>query len=363
MARARTDDRRPRWWKVLLLPLLLIGAGSGVAFFAQRENQRLWREREATERAERETRRRQLERAGFDETLALCAAGWRDQLGFHHQPSALAWTRRGLDGYFVAGTHLRSLRQLRCDERGVRRGPRVAHPLLAESAEATPEAGLDPDSDGGAAWHLALGRLAEASRDADELGVELIGHPLTGAVLMRRWRGAEGGATPQLEPPDAPPFALLIADAGFPFAPGAAPPALQPLTRSNWLAQPEAAFDVVARALPRGARVAELTLDADAITLSIEHPTPAFDGNPPAPYGDLEFDEYGVAERDWFYPRTDPGFGCRQGIPLAELRERYFVATRSVYGTLHRAWYSCSPAYSNGRRGTWHLVDDRPAPD
>ena len=72
--------------------------------------------------------------------------------------------------------------------------------------------------------------------------------------------------------------------------------------------------------MPATARVSELTLDDDKIELRIESPTPAFDGKLPVPFGDRSFDEYGVADMDWRYPRDDPGFGCRTGEPLAAVR-------------------------------------------
>jgi hypothetical protein len=90
--------------------------------------------------------------------------------------------------------------------------------------------------------------------------------------------------------------------------------------------------------------------------VQIEWPTPAFDGDPPAPYGDKSFDEYGVAGSDWWYPRTEPGFGCREGQDLSAVRAAYEQAAARLAGhTPAFAWFSCSPAYSNGKRGAWHL--------
>jgi hypothetical protein len=129
------------------------------------------------------------------------------------------------------------------------------------------------------AWQLALRQLSAAPRGPQEHGVEVARHPLTGAVLVRRWRGVEGGAVAALEPAGAPPFPLLVAEPEFPMAPGAAPPPLRPLARYDWLAQPDAG---------------------------------------------------------------------------------YAAARARVRGTLGSAWYSCSPAFSDGRRGVWHLVSDAP---
>ncbi|HEX9669538.1 MAG TPA: hypothetical protein VGC93_08650 [Thermoanaerobaculia bacterium] len=343
----------------LVLPALVL---AGVAVFVRQErdeNARRAQEDAAEEAAQRAERLQVFARGSFDPVLELCRAGWRDELNVHHEPSALAWTRRSLDGYFLDGTDLRSWRQLRCDANGVRRGPRVAHPLLTPLAEATPETGSESAAADDEAWRLALERLSAAPRDPRELGVELARHPLTGAVISRRWRGVEGGAGASLEPAGTPPFALLIAEPDFPFAPGAAPPPLRSLPRVRWLEQPDAAFDVVERALPAGARIVELTFGEDEIDLTVESPTPAFDGDPPAPYGDMGFDEYGIAEMSWWYPRTEPGFGCPTGESLADVRAGYAAARARVRGPLIRAWYSCSPAYSDGRRGVWHLVDDQ----
>jgi hypothetical protein len=127
--------------------------------------------------------------------------------------------------------------------------------------------------------------------------------------------------------------------------------------RFHWTAQSDAAFAVIARGLPPGAGVSEITLDPDKIEVQVAHPTPAFDGRPPAPFGDMEWDEYGVADRDWWYPREIAGFGCERGRPLAALHADFAAAwSRMGSPPLARAWYSCSPAYSNGHDGTWHLL-------
>ena len=98
-------------------------------------------------------------------------------------------------------------------------------------------------------------------------------------------------------------------------------------------------------------------LDESELDVSIEWPTPAFDGDPPAPYGDKTFDDYGVAGMDYWYPREIPGFGCPTGASLDHVRTAYAQARAKVSGqALIRAWYSCSPAYSDGRNGVWNLV-------
>ena len=50
------------------------------------------------------------------------------------------------------------------------------------------------------------------------------------------------------------------------------------------------------------------------------------------PFGDRSFDEYGVADMDWWYPRDDPGFGCRTGQPLAVVRAAFDAALAGLGG-------------------------------
>lgn len=352
--------KRVRPLVALALPVLVVGTAFVLILRSQREETaRRVREEEAAQAAQRAERRPVFERGDFAAILDLCRADWRYHLSFHHEPSALAWSRRSLDAYFLEGADLRSWRQVRCDEEGVHRGPRMTHPFLATLAEATAEAGTTSAEPAEEAWQRALARLAAAPRDPLELAVEVVRHPFTGEVIVRRWRGVEGGARPSVEPAGAAPFPLLVADPGFPMASGTAAPPLRPLPRHDWLAETDAAFAVVEKALPAGAGIVELTFERDTIDVSVESPTPAFDGDPPAPYGDMGFDEYGIAEMGWWYPRNSPGFGCRMGAPLAEVRAAYDLARRRLPGAIHRAWYSCSPAYSNGRRGVWHLVGDQ----
>ena len=328
-----------------------------VAFTIHRErvqSAREWQARQAAQDAQVAARGSLLAGGDLGQVLVLCRGLWRDELNLHHEPAALAWTRRGLDGYFLEGSDRSSLRQVSCTANGVSRGPRVVHPLHdLLPAEAPPDRDPGADED----WQLALHRLSSRSFGPEELAVELLRHPLTGAALSRRWRAAEGGARATLEPADAPPFAMLVAAPGFPLAAGAAPPTLRSVPRYRWLAQADTAFAVVQEALPAGAGIVELSLGDDEIEVSINWPTPAFDGDPPAPYGDKTFDEYGVAEMDWWYPRTIPGFGCPTGQPLARVRAGFDAAKARLGGQpLARAWYSCSTAYSDGHTGVWHLL-------
>ena len=204
-------------------------------------------------------------------------------------------------------------------------------------------------------WQLALHALSRAPLGPGELASSCfrIREPASDLAALARRRGRR-----QALPRTGRRTALPGADrrSGVRLRTGRGPSSSPVLPRHRWANQADAAFALIEKALPPGAGISEITLSDDQIELRIESPTPAFDGKPPAPYGDQEFDEYGVADRDWWYPRTDPSFGCEKGLPLAEVRAEY-AAARARLGTssLSQAWYSCSPAYSDGHHGAWHL--------
>jgi hypothetical protein len=294
-----------------------------------------------------------IARGALGETLVLCGEGWKNELALHHEPVAVAFTRQGIDAYFFQGTDGNSLRQVRCDASGVSFGPRVAHPLAAQLPA---EAPAETVAGSGAEWHAALNDAAGHTLAADELALELVMHPVTRAVFRRLWRAGGEAALATVQPEGAPPFSLLVASPAFPRSKEAPPPP-EPLARRRWIAEPEAAFALLAGALPKGARVSELSLGEERIEVQVDHPTRAFDGNPDAPYGDMEWDEYGVADSTWWYPREIPGFGCARGETLERVRAS-FEAARARRGErpIDRAWYTCSTAYSDGRTGVWHMM-------
>lgn len=339
--------------------LVVVAVGVGFAAYAiRRERAESERQQQALD-AQVASRAAVFARRQLGEMLALCRRGWEGELGFGYEPVALAWTREGVDAYFFQGSDTGSLRRVRCEARGVSRGPRVAHPLDEPLPAEAPSKADEPDQ---AEWLHAVGRASARSFGSGDLAFELLRHPVTGAVVSRAWRAGPERAEATLDPADGPAFAFLPASPAFQPAPGAAAKAVRLLPRKRWLAQVEAAFALLEQSIPKGAGIAELTLEDDQIEVTIAWPTPAFDGAPPAPFGDKTFDEYGVADTDWWYPRTEPGFGCATGLPLAGVRAAFAEAqARPAARALARAWYSCSPAYSDGRKGVFHLVP-RPAP-
>jgi hypothetical protein len=293
-------------------------------------------------------------RGDLAEMLKLCSEGWQSRMSFYYTPVAIAWTRTAVDAYFLSGTDVASVRQVKCDAKGVEPGPRVEFPIEEKMpAEAAQE--RDADEAQGE-WQAAINRTSTGKFDAGEVAVELLRHPFTGQAISRRWRGGPEGASAALDPPDAAPFAFLPASTKFPVV-GKAPPALRPLERKRWITQSAEAFALLAREMPKGAHISELTLEEDEIKVQIAATTPAFDGRPPVPYGDKSFDEYGVADAGYWYPREIPGFGCVRGTTLANVMAAFALAknARGPY-PITTAWYSCSTAYSNGLTGSWHFM-------
>ena len=338
-------------WFLRQLPgLAVVAMVGGFVYFATLGERMEVERRQQSERAEQASRAAIFARGKLGEMLTLCKSGW-ENLDFS-APVALAWTRQGVDAYFHQGSDSSTLRRVRCDANGVVVGPRFNHPLHEQlPAEAPTETEQETTS---WLWGHAVEEESSKSLDASEVAVELLKHPVTGRVLTRRWRAGAEGAMAVVEPADAPPFAVLLSPGQVHPLPGAAPPAAVPIPRRRWTVETEAAFAFLEKTIPKAARISELRFEDDKIEVRIEHPTPAFGTDPPAPYGDKNFDEYGTADLDWWYPRTDATFGCAQGRPLQEVHALFLAANTG--GRLAWAWYSCSTAFSNGRDGVWHLV-------
>ena len=355
--RSATPKSRPKRWALGILGQLLvlaIPAGLGYVMYRTEQAERV--QREQAERAETTARGTLFERGNLGEMLELCSKGWTN-LGFSYQsPVALAWSRKGLFAYFHEGTDSSSLRQVRCEPAGSSRGPRFDHPLHAQIPAEAPTQTEQETTEGD--WNRAVA-AAQHPLEASELAVELLRHPVSGRVVARRWKAGTDGAVAAVEPADAPAFGSLLPAGQIGAVAASAPPALEPRPRHRWTAEPEAAFALLYREIPKGALISELTLQDDKIEVYIQHPTHAFDGKPDAPYGDKEFDEYGIADQDWWYPRSEIGFNCGRGTPLADVQAQFVAARANAGPRIASAWFSCSTAYSNGKTGVWHLVPIR----
>src|SRR5574341_2135662 len=116
------------------LPAVVVAAMvvAGVAFFIQRERARETAQYQEEQEGLRSSRANVFKAGDLAEMLSLCREGWEARAQLHHDPVAIAWTRRGVDAYFFAGTDPGSLGQVRCDAEGVSRGPRVDHQIAAQ---------------------------------------------------------------------------------------------------------------------------------------------------------------------------------------------------------------------------------------
>lgn len=285
---------------------------------------------------------------------SYCQTQWHERYELPASPQAVAWRRaQGVHGYYREGADQRSLRLYRCSADGVSRGPRVRHPLLHALPLEQPEsATVDP-----MIWLSALAALpdSDGATATPVLAIELLRHPVEGHALRRTWslggveRGPSAGPRVQREGED---FALLLDDIPLPVEAAQRPPPLQFLPARRWTEAPTEAIDVVAAAALPGSRIVELKIEPDRIQAQIGGQIPAFDGNPPAPFGALEFDEYGIAARDWWYPYQESGFGCDQGLLPDDLKRSLSQLDSRTGATM--LWYSCSPAYSDTVIGQWH---------
>lgn len=274
---------------------------------------------------------------------ALWLAGHWDQA-----PLALAWQPGRLDWYVEDGVDRETMRHFHCDGLAVQRGARHARIL----AERLPPASDEPRS--------LLGDLnlfkhyAQAAADPALLALEAAQDPQDPTrpqPIERRWTAA-GAQTGGPAPAD---FALLLQPEppGAAAAAASAPPRLLPLPPRNWLRRPQEAFALLGDHVPPEARVAAIDLRENAITLTILGRIPNFDGKPPAPYGDASFDEYGVRDANWWYPRDDGTRRCSVGRPLAEVRALYLQHPSAADPAVWSAAYGCDER-SDGL-GRWTL--------
>jgi hypothetical protein len=154
---------------------------AGVAFFIQRESAREAAQYQEQHEGLRSSRANVFAAGDLGEMLSLCREGWEAQAQLHHDPVAIAWTRRGVDAYFFDGTDSSSLRQVRCDAEGVSRGPRVDHPLAAQLPAKRP-----PARRSGPGWPAAL--IFVTTLRPDDLAFELVRHrPRAADSALAQW--------------------------------------------------------------------------------------------------------------------------------------------------------------------------------
>jgi len=137
---------RGSWWGHLRT-LVLFAIMGGILYEMHRRELEQARQEEQAKQAVQTVREAVLARGDFGEMLKLCREGWNG-IGIWDEPVGIAWTRRGIDAYFLQGPDSTSVRQVRCDGQGVRRGPRVDRPLQEKLPA---EAATKPDEQSRAA--------------------------------------------------------------------------------------------------------------------------------------------------------------------------------------------------------------------
>ncbi len=322
-----------------LLLLALAGTGAWLWWQQQAEQQQV------DDHVQTEVSRfRQLPLA---QAVAHCHALWL-QNHWDQAPLALAWQPGRLDWYVLDGTDMASMRHFSCTGAGFERGARFAR-ILRERDPAPSGESRNLLRDLNLFAHYAQ-RPADTSTVALEAAQDPQ-DPQGQTPIERRWAADGRGTTSGAAAAD---FALLFSQR--PAALASAPhEALARLTPTNWLKQPQAVFALLGDHVPPDARIARLSFGSDSISLTIRGRIPNLDGKPPAAYGDASFDEYGVRDADWWYPRDDPTYGCSVGHTLAELRAMFLQHRSAADPDLLSADYGCRGRDAAPTHGAWTL--------
>lgn len=345
-------------WKDNIAALFVIAVCAVVAFELIRDHRyqvdQAWAQAQVTQAQVDATSRAGWQASSAAKRIEDCTESWRVAFSYYWAPRALVLTNDSLIGYFLDGEDTQSLRPARCSATGVQREPRIERPLRDRIAAEQ----ISNENDA-SAWSFALNQLGTEAIAGDLLAIELIVDPLDGAVWRRDWRGLEGGAAPTLKrltengltPASAVAIPLLFEPA-FPLRAGADPGPVHVLPVIDWLGDPNRIVDFLAKRV-QGRGISEISLSDSMLTVQTVGSTPAFDGAPPAPFGERSFDEFGIANASFWYPREIAGFGCTQGATIPALRESLQAAWHG--GRLASIWYSCSPAHGDGSSGQWTL--------
>jgi hypothetical protein len=295
--------------------ILSVGFGGfSLLMWGQAENERESAQYQAEDNARKRLAAAAFLRLGPMQALAQCREQWHQQLSWpdFYPPQGFAWSRQGVDGYFLQGRDAFSLRHFRCEADGtVLRGKRYLRPgMTALPAERS--VGTDTDM-----IELLVSELSKQPIREDLVALEMYLQP-DSVIATRAWTGAE-----QLQSEHTPLGADFPSLMQKPAPDTAAQSAIAPLLTPaphNWLLEPAAAFALLQTRLPAAAKILKLRLEADQIKITIEGPIPAFDNNPPAASGDMEYDEYGIPDRSWWYPREIHANECSVGEPLEKVK-------------------------------------------
>lgn len=322
-----------------LLLLAVAGAGAWLWWEQQADRQQV------DDHAQAEVSR--FRQMPLPQAVAHCHALWLRN-HWDQAPLALAWQPGRLDWYVLEGTDGASMRHFSCTGSDFERGARYERVLRERDPPPQSEArNLLRDLN-------LFAHYAQSPPDTGTVALEAAQDPQDPqgpAPIERRW-SLDGHAVSA--GPAAADFALLFSQR--PPVPASTPyPALKRLTPTDWLKQPEAVFALLGDHVPPEARVARLSIGSDRIDLTIRASVPNLDGKPPARFGDATFDEYGVRDADWWYPRDDPSQACAVGHTLAEVRALYFQHRHVGHADLLAARYGCTGQAPVPAQGSWTL--------
>jgi hypothetical protein len=349
MARSQSGNKTSSGWQALVAVAFFVAIFMGLREIDQRDLAAIdQHERELAEQAAAELAAWQALPA--DGQLARCRSWWMDGYSLGWRAEWAAWTPGRFEALVPAALNPGHLQHLVCTEAAGTLRLRYRHPKPALQAEqgADGAGGAPPD----ALVELA-GRLSRLPAEGGPRSIEVQTWVDQADPLVREV-GNDGVV--RIEPAGvAPMLPWLLISGG---AAAEAPLAVVP--RHAWDRDVIPAFRKLAEVLPPGALIVELSLDEQGIELEVEGPLPAFGLE--AERGEIELDAWGDPET-WLYPREAGGFGCPRGVPLAELESAFLrAAARIGIGEIESgqqrfrtAWYSCSPAYSDGQTGVWHL--------
>lgn len=290
--------------------------------------------------------KRNLRQMTLAQAIAHCRtlAQWQDW----RLPDALAWSRERLDWYVTQGVDAHSLRHYACDGDQVTVGQRYQRPLAHRLPAAT-----DAPRDLSRAINL-FDRYTDLPSH-NWIALEVAVDPqdaVNGALFERVWVNDRQPETPRSA--GLHEFPTLFSQ-----RPAAVTntswPALAPLSgATDWLKQPMQVMALLANHLPSDARISEIDVRGASVKVTIAGAIKNFDGKPPAPFGDATFDEYGIRDSTWWYPR-DIG-GCVPGYPLSEVSARLEKHHHLNNPRVFNAAFSCRQAAGSlARQGEWAL--------
>ena len=285
-----------------------------------------------------------LTRMTMAQAIKHCRALWT---AFHYDqaPLAIAWHKGGLDWYVLDGVDTTSMRHFACNAIEVTRGARYERVMSRHVPAPTGEPRNILNDRNLFSYYTDLPDPGLRALEATE-------HPATRTLLERRWPNSGTVQFNWREPKDFPIlFRAHPADLAFDQY-----PLLKPLpTATNWLKQPDRVFALLEKQLPPQARIAELDIRDNSITVQIFGAIKNFDNKPPANFGDATFDEYGIRDMDWWYPREQVGSSCAPGHSLKEVAALFAEHANAKRTDMYNANFSCRGTGKLSGRGSWTL--------